>query len=402
MADRSLYYPYIHIRDVDWLKSTLLLFDQVRRMTPVPGAQADDGPILPFTQVHGGREDPMVFPANLQSERAVAAQRDLASRLRKDAEDEEFRRLYGRSAAESMKGPGDYGFQIHQRKLHEDLKEALREADLIWDPRIAEPYDPGLEYVELHPRIGQAVMATLAIACAIHEGLSIVGDRRSGPLHECLTRKQPEEVYDAWLNPERDIPDPPKADARELFEFVVFLSCDPTGLDAEALAKMDRKPVRRLMDELAKRATHMVAMDPGKDRTQQFKDETADILEAWKNDRANMSNYWKRFFGFGLLEKGGEFFKKLLEDAAKATPAATTGAAGALAGLALHGPLLATGAGLGIGLFTHAATTYIDLIKTERESPYRYLTLMEQAGVVIRTDVRYLPDSQVAAASRPH
>ena len=32
MAYNALYYPFIHVRDLLWLKGTLLLFRQVRRM----------------------------------------------------------------------------------------------------------------------------------------------------------------------------------------------------------------------------------------------------------------------------------------------------------------------------------------------------------------------------------
>src|SRR5262249_49759640 len=246
--------------------------------------------------------------------------------------------------------------------------------------------------VELHPHVGEAVMATLAIACALDEGLDIVGDRRSGPLHECLTKKQPKDVYDTWLKPATaDIPDPQKPHARELFEFVISVACDPSKLDAETLAKMgdNRKPIQRLVEELGKRAARMVAMDSGEQREEQFLDETNDILAAWHNDRTNMENYWREFFGFGLLSEAGDFLKKLIEDSAKATPNVGAGGAAALFGLSLHAAILTTVvAGVGIGLFTHAAKTDVDLIKRDRESPYRYLTLMEQAGVVIRTDVR--------------
>jgi hypothetical protein len=393
MADRALYYPYIHIQDPEWLKATLLLFSQVRRMTPGPGPQADDGPALPFTEWYGGRE-PLLTSANLWSDRAVAAQVELARRLRGDAEDWDFRAQFGRLAAETLRAAHGRGFQIHQQKLHDSLKAALRETELAWEPGNPEPYDPWLEYVELHPRVGQAVMATLGIACALGEGLDVVGDERSGPLHECLTKKQPQEVYDTWLKPTNNVADPRQADGRELFEFVVSIACDTTKLDIEDLASMgeNREPIRRLMRALAERAKDMAAMDPGKERTEQFTDETAKILEAWRKDRANLDNFWRRFFGLGLLDPGGKFLEKVIGKAAEATPGVAGAATGALAGLALQGPLLASGAGLGIGLFTHAAKTYADLRTKDRESPYRYLTLMESAGLVIRTDLRYPPD----------
>lgn len=34
MTSGALYYPYIHIHDIEWLKGTLLLFDSVSRMLP--------------------------------------------------------------------------------------------------------------------------------------------------------------------------------------------------------------------------------------------------------------------------------------------------------------------------------------------------------------------------------
>jgi hypothetical protein len=389
VADRALYYPYIHIRDVEWLKATLLLFSQVRRMTPVPGPQIDDGPIASFTEWRGNSE-PLVVSARLLSTRSQDAQIQLAQRLRADAVDMDFRHRFDRSAAESIRGADDHGFQIHQAKLHESLKEALRDTSLAWEPGNPEPYDQWLDYVELHPRVGEAVMATLAIACATGEGLDIVGDQRSGPLHDCLTSRRPEDVYDAWLKPMRGIADPPQPDARELFEFVVSITCDTTKLDADGLAKMgeNREPIRRLMRALGVRAKEMVALDPGEDRTVQFRDETAKILQDWAGDRANMQNYWKRFFGIDLVEPGGALLENVIGKALEAAPTATTAATGALAGLALQGPLLAAGAGLGIGLFTHGAKTYVDLRNKDRESPYRYLTLMEKAGVIIRTDLR--------------
>lgn len=102
MADRALYYPYIHIRDVEWLKGTLLLFNQVRRMTPVPGRQVDDGPIDTFTQWRGGRA-PLVVSAKLSSKQALAAQVQLAQHLCENAKDRNFRLRFGRSAAEAMR-----------------------------------------------------------------------------------------------------------------------------------------------------------------------------------------------------------------------------------------------------------------------------------------------------------
>jgi hypothetical protein len=392
MYDRALYYPYIHIQNADWLKATLLVFSQVRRMTPVPGRQpGDDDQIAPFTEYRAGRE-PLVTSANLWSARSEAAQIDLAERLCQDAQDPSFMKRFGKDATLAARKPNESGFQIHQAKLNDRLKDALRLNWLAWLPGNPEPYDPYCEYVELNPRVGQAVMTTLALACATGEGLDIVGDKRSGSLHECLTRRRAADIYDVWLRGETAFPEPLQASGQELLEYVIAFACDTRKIDVDMLVKMDsdREPIRRLLHELEKRAKDMAAMDPGEERGKKFRDETSDILKEWKRDRANTANFAKRFFGWGLLDPGAKFFDKVVDAAVKAAPAAGTGAGatGALAGLALANPLVAAGAGLAIGLFTHTAKTYGDIRAKERDSPYRYLTVMEKAGVIIRTDLR--------------
>jgi hypothetical protein len=57
-AADALNYPYIRVRDVDWLKRTLLVFPHVVRMTPgfARGAPADDEWIAPFTYPRNDEE----------------------------------------------------------------------------------------------------------------------------------------------------------------------------------------------------------------------------------------------------------------------------------------------------------------------------------------------------------
>jgi hypothetical protein len=389
MSENALYYPYIHIRDVDWLKSTLLLFGGVRRMLPFNRLPDDDAAIRPFTQMHGGRE-PLLQGANLFSPRAQRAQEELARKLRRDAQKHAFRKRFGRAAALQQRLPQDpYGFQIHQGKLHPDLKDALRGTGLAWEPGNLEPYDYGVEYVELHQRVGQAVMATLAVACAKGEGLDIVADPSSEGLHHCLAEQNADAVYDAWLGQEDHLADPRQPDARELFEFMVKIVCDVRDLDAEKLASMgaDREPIRRLMAQLGEHAKAIDPMDPGPRRTEQIKDGVRDILEAWRQDRANMSHFWRKFFGTGLADAGTKFAEKAADKVLTPSPAVGGVATGSLmiGGYALSG-LAGAGAGLAIGVAAHGVKSFAAMRKEANESRYRYLTTMERAGVVFRSD----------------
>jgi len=189
IATGALYYPYIHIRDLNWLKANLLIFPNIRRMIPINFTPDDAYEIREFTE-YVDDKPPLLQPADLGSDRSLQAQENLASKLRHDVKNQEFVLRYGKGAARAMVNDHSYGFQIHAQKLSGELRDALTaDNKLAWQPVTAEPYDPYSEYIEVHPRVGEAVMSTLAVACALASGLDIVGDQRSGPLHQCLLKK---------------------------------------------------------------------------------------------------------------------------------------------------------------------------------------------------------------------
>ncbi len=130
MNQNALYYPYIHIHDVNWLKATLLLFSEVRRMLPDSFTPNDSDEVRAFAN----RSPSLLSGANLWTKRAQDAQVALARRLSDDAQDTSFRSKYGRAATRQALAADDQGFLIHQWKLAEPLKDALRSTELAWDP----------------------------------------------------------------------------------------------------------------------------------------------------------------------------------------------------------------------------------------------------------------------------
>ena len=98
MNGKALYYPYIHIQDVNWLKATLLLFSQVRRMVPARFTPDDTPDIELFTESHKGKPS-LLYRADLFDKRVVQEQEALADKLERDAKDTNFRKIYGRAAA---------------------------------------------------------------------------------------------------------------------------------------------------------------------------------------------------------------------------------------------------------------------------------------------------------------
>jgi hypothetical protein len=279
MNEHALYYPYIHIQDVNWLKATLLMFSQVRRMIPSMYTPLDTPAVREFAEYKPERE-PLLSCANLWSPRVEKAQQAVAERLERDASDPAFLERFGRQAASHGSKAGTLGFQIHQAKLAPKLKYVLSEMKLAWDPSQPEPYDLYAEYVELHPHVGEVLMSTLAIACAEGEGLDIVGDRRSERLHSSLIEKDAEAVYDAWLHPSLWLEKPTAPAGEDLLEFLLGFNCDLSKVTPDSLATMrgNREPLRKLVAKLREVAGGIPAMDPGRERQTYFSDKAADVM----------------------------------------------------------------------------------------------------------------------------
>lgn len=387
MAEAALFYPRMHVENADWLKGALLLFDQVRRMVPPDLPVENRADILPFTQPHGGGRR-LLESANLRSERVSRALEALAIEIKQDARSAKFRRAFGREAAPQGMSADDYGYQIHVGKFGHELISTLDEAKLSWAPRRAEPYHYWSGYIEVHPRIGEAIMSTLAIACAKGEGLSIITDDNSEPLHDCLVRQEGERVYETWVRGDVNLPDPRKPTGPELFECLVTIACDTSKLDTQELAKMksDREPLRRLLEKLDDRAKSIDAMDDGPGRKQRLRNEVADILNEWERDRANMSPFFRRFFGMGLLDPSAKFADRVATGLSNAAVAGSAGMSTTT--------MLGAQYGLGIGVITHAAKSAADTVSAKRNNPYALLSTMAREGVVFRSsaDVRARAD----------
>jgi hypothetical protein len=379
MPKGALYYPYTTIQDVNWLKGNLLLFDSMSRMLPPEYRVGlnDDYLLTEFENVG------LLVRANLFSEGSFAAQEVLKTRFCAGAEDPEFLRRYGPEAAQALLTPADpYGFQIHRDKSTFPLRETLCELGLAWEPMVSEPQDLDHRYVQMHPRVGQVVMSTIAVASAQSDGLDIVGDKRSGPLHRVLLAQDLDRIYDAWLGEAMPIA-PSPADEEEVFEFLIASTADVSQLVPEQLKELDREPLTALLEAIKREASEIPAMDPGPNRTERFVDVTSRILSEWRTDRQNLSPSWKNFFGGGGAKEATDFIKK----GADGVTMAIGGAAGGevtmrlLAGQFEQG-LFAAGGSLVIGLATTAVRGRRRLRDKAAHSPYRYLTLLEQNGVV--------------------
>jgi hypothetical protein len=402
----ALYYPYIHIQDPNWLRANLLIFPRIKRMVPEEFVPIDSPEIREFT-IWQGNNEPLLQPVDLNTERSLKAQRKLASMLQQDARKQEFLTKYGQDAARSQVDNKAYGFQIHARKLSPQLRDALKENRLSWEPLNPELYSNG--YIEVHPRVGEAVMSTIAIACAQGEGLDVVGDSRSGPLHRCLLEKDIEKVYTWWLGQEIDLEAPQDASGEELMEFILGIPGDLSALTPEKLREIasEREPIDNLVEALREHAARIPAMDGNKEREQAFQDEANKVMKKWQSDKNNLSGFARTFFCMDSTKLATDFANKVadktltglaagtLTKATATAAAASSTSAGWLGSLAAGG-IVGAGAGLIIGLIAHTGKTLHGQIQREKNSPYRFLTTLEDAGVVFRSEARSRQDGQTA------
>lgn len=394
----ALYYPYIHIKNPNWLKANLLMFPFVERMVPMPQMDSDKEVIRQFTKDVNNKE-PLLRPAPIWSGRAVHAQKVLAEKLKRDSKQWKFLEKYGREATTKQKDKDNpYGFQIHAEKLSKELKEVLHGSGLAWIPGSNEPYDRWSEYVEVHPNIGQAVMATLAIACAETDGLDIVGDERSGALHRCLMEKKLDDVYEAWLSlEEKHMTPPAPATGEELMEFILGLPSEKSSLEQLTPERLyalteERGQINKLMVELRRRAAAIRAVDDFQVMEEAYKDAANDIMKNWQSDRNNFANFGRTFFGQDSTKLATNFASSVADKtltgiaSGKITKAAIAATGGWLGTLAAGG-VIGAGAGLLIGLLMHTGTTYKKQRQREENSPYRFLTTLEKAGILFHTEL---------------
>jgi hypothetical protein len=388
----ALNYPYIRVRDVEWLKHTLLLFPHVARMTPMTGAPDDAPEIEEYCWTARGTR-PLLCPAHIYAERVVRAQHRLLLDIQKRIEAEDgadFRIRFGANFKHRQPGgqrdlwndrsDPSSGFQIHREKVLYELVEYLFEVGLAWRPANAH----GRGYAEMHPRLGGAIMTTLALACAENEGFEIVTEFPS--IHGRAIAARSQNVFDDLIDAEDEAPEALNSEggARRLAEVIVYQRCDVSGLNArDILALQDeRAAFARFRLALQKEAQNLPKQLGDPQLLQEHLDDAVnDIFRRWRADRANFGILARSVFGGDVIDEPAKFLEKIFE---KATAVSGPAAAGAwMGGLTAHSLVGASG-GLLIGVATHTLAAWRRLRKSETDSPWRYLSTLEEGGVGFR------------------
>jgi uncharacterized protein with von Willebrand factor type A (vWA) domain len=320
------------------------------------------------------------------------AQSALLGKLQNDVQDPEFRARYSAPEARRKLSHDDLGVQLHRYKIDPEIVSVLEQSGLGWKPTKYEPTDPdGQNYIEVHERVGEAIMSVIAIACAEHHNANIVAEPRSEALHRCLVERRLREVYDAWLHPDLYLDPPMNQSGERVFDFMLEWACDINSLAASDIAELgeDRAAIDALLTELQRQAG-TIRLDPGPDLDEALQQLISEVLKTWQQERSQLARFGKELLGGGLLKPGTEFLTKVTEKAV--VPAAAAGAAtvttGAIVGSLTMGGLIGAAAGLAIGVTAHVGTAYIEAHRKGRTSPLRYITALTNAGVKIEVPVK--------------
>lgn len=359
----ALYYPYIHITDVDWLKATLLSFPQVRRIVPRGFDLNDSSEIQLFRSREGARR-PLLAEEPAELEGAYLAQQRLKERLEKT----DPQQLDGFTLKQLRTDPARNpdAFQMHVGKL-EHLVDFLLNRDLAW-PATAVSSSNRKEWIALHPRLGEVVMSLIAMAIADEKGLDIVTN--SGRAHRALAQMDEvalvDSLFDGGSRPIARRGPRSEADdaelANELCQVVMLTQFDMSKLSHDAIVELqkDGHDLRRFKKGLREITASIPTIADPDERRRRLVAAAGEVADQWASYRKSLPK-----FAIDALLSASKWKppEMLMAALGGATSVATLAAgSGLLIGIGIY-------TGIGIWHEYRAATSH----------PYQYLSRIQKA-----------------------
>jgi hypothetical protein len=361
----ALYYPYIHIRDDNWLKATLLCFPSVERMVP-PSYAVNDGETAAFFAGEKGRLGrPMLGRRDLDDPATEDARSKLLASLNEDLIPLGLAERFSRDAART--GPykdGESAFQIHEYKLGGEKSkflDFLQEYDLAWAP--PNPVRGEATWWAVHPLLGEAIMSTNAVALARAHDLEIVTP--DGPTHQALLGTTPADVYDILIrNRIFGVPRSETQKVNDMMRLVIVSAFDLEDVPLERIVELnkERRDIGALKAAILSEVSDVGAMPDREVWNDALATRAKDVVAAWE-ERASPLALFTKVDASDLVSEASGFLKEIAGPAAAG--AAATSIVGALPGLVV-GVAFGT-----IKLFQKWG---------EEKKPYRFLSRLERAG----------------------
>jgi hypothetical protein len=365
----ALYYPYIHIRDENWLKATLLSFPYLERMVPAGYELNDQAAERFFSNTCGRFNKPMLRRRDLNTPEIYHAQCIVSERIEQDLrhDREAFRDRFSCEAAEQDKRfkDGRNAFQMHEYKFLLPLRDLLHEQQLIWEP--SRPVRGNARWWSIDPDLGEVIMSINAVALAKTRQLDIVTSE--GLLHEALAAMEPGAIYEVMVRrrPLAAVMDQGHM-VNDLMRFVIYDHFDLASLPNEQVVELSRQraDVSSLKAELA-RLLQEVGTAPDREIWEdQLKEKSQEAIAHWRDRVASVGGFLERLIGQDLGDEASGFLKDVTTSALGGT-AVSLAVASALPGFVV-------GAIFYVGKVAYAE------IKADQTSPFRFFSRLVRAG----------------------
>jgi hypothetical protein len=374
----ALFYPYVHVRDDNWLKATLLTFPYLERMVP-PGFKVND---LELANAFASRESrlgkSMLDRAAMDDPDVSKAQAIIAARLKEDiaADPDAFFARFSRERAKEDFENGVNAFQIFGKAILDPLREADGFAErMTWEPTEPNRGDEG--WTSVHPKIGEVIMSASAVAIAKRESLDIVTQKMR--ISEAAAALDPGTIYDWVVREQRDPDKVVRGEATKVNDLCLMMissQFDLGGLTVEEIAELNAK--RADLSALKARLAELMAEVPDKLTREVYeghlKARSKEAVEEWEAKVATFGGFFKRLIGAKAADKTEGYLKDVAKELVK--PGATLGAA-ALLGW----PALAIGFVFVAGHAAHGELT------AAWSGPHRFLSKLRRAGGVVKDHV---------------
>lgn len=345
----ALYYPYIHVRDENWLKATLLCVPLVKRIVPVSYAPEDTPEILKFTRI-SGPNGPLLQAVPSDSPGSYESQERLLAKLRDHKAEIIQKFSHGNASSRDE-------YWIHYAKFSDRLVEFLEENRLAWSSEHPNAFGHR-EWYALHPVLGSALMTTLGLSIANEQHFDIVTP--NAEVHDALLATEEDQVFETLMSDK--LPKNRRAvwqASRDLGQMVITLSgVNFRALQPEDIPEIQKSKHFRKFQRLLRNRT--LAMD-NEDKPELYKEklrlQAEEIVDAWNDTRRDLKTTLRDVF----VEQGVLFSGEALRVLAQRSGVTE----------------LLIAAGVSVGLFLMKGLTLAQL--RERASAFRYLTEIHKA-----------------------
>lgn len=285
----ALVYPNIEIKDVNWLKATLVCFPRVFRMHPSECVPVDGKGVDEFSAFHNDDGESLLASRfidvlgdkNDDESPAYEAQQMLRDELTENIK--EVRAKFSKQV-KLPAGVEPYKFQV--AKIERPFYDFLAAHKLIYDENKEDKESYHFHTIRLHPRLGDAIMTVSAIAIANRWGYDIVTD--STRYHLAVATLNEKDVIRQlfYRAPDRGVKQGDAEKADEFAQVIIRTQFEVNDLTAEKIYELQKSPeLHAFKDALIRLVSQIPEMDSTAARNKEYERLAKVVVDRWQNTK---------------------------------------------------------------------------------------------------------------------